>query len=93
MQVEETKEKGTAFQRVKDDWNDKVIDDYRLKDNSYASAFGDAGWGAKASEKVLKTRGKDFRHEKTKLKRGTYKGGSISRDASNSYKYPSSDDE
>ena len=33
--------------------------------------FGAGGWGAKASEKLLKTRGKSFRHEKTKRKRGT----------------------
>lgn len=86
--------KGQAFQRVKDVWHDKIIGDHRLSDNSYASAFGEDGWGAKASEKVLKTRGKDFRHEKTKLKRSynSKAGGAITM-ASNSYKYPSSDDE
>jgi hypothetical protein len=36
---------------------------------------------------VLSTvRGKDFRHEKTKRKRGTYTGGNITM-ASNSFKY------
>ena len=48
--------------------------------------FGAGGWGAKASEKLLKTRGKSFRHEKTKKKRGTYRGGQISM-ATNSIKF------
>lgn len=41
------------------------------------AAFGGAGWGAKASNTLLQVRGKDFRHEKTKKKRGTYRGGAI----------------
>jgi hypothetical protein len=92
--VAEEGQKGQAFQRVKDIWHDKIIDDHRLSDNSYASAFGEDGWGAAASDKVLKTRGKDFRHEKTKLKRSynSKAGGKVTM-ASNSYKYPSSDEE
>jgi hypothetical protein len=38
-------------------------------------------------------RGKDFRHEKTKKKRGAYRGGSIDSGAVCSYKYPDSDNE
>jgi hypothetical protein len=34
----------------------------------------------------FQVRGKDFRHEKTKKKRGTYRGGTITL-ASNSFKY------
>jgi hypothetical protein len=34
-------------------------------------------------------RGKDFRHEKTKKKRGSYKGGLIDPHASFSYKFDS----
>ena len=41
---------------------------------------------------LLRVRGKDFRHEKTKKKRGTYKGGSVTL-ASNSIKFDNSDDE
>ena len=37
-------------------------------------------------EKLVKTRGKDFRHEKTKKKRGGYKGGIIDM-GSNSIKF------
>ena len=52
-----------------------------------AGTFGSSGYGAKASEKLMTVRGKDFRHEKTKKKRGNYRGGTISL-ASNSIKYP-----
>ncbi|KAJ1404032.1 SRP40, C-terminal domain-containing protein [Ochromonadaceae sp. CCMP2298] len=48
--------------------------------------FGEDGYGAKASKVLLAVRGKDFRHEKTKKKRGSYKGGTISLD-SVSFKY------
>ena len=49
-------------------------------------AFGHDGYGAKASEKLVQVRGKDFRHEKTKKKRGSYRGGSITLQ-SHSFKY------
>jgi len=39
----------------------------------------------------LQVRGKDFRHEKTKKKRGTYRGGAID-NAVNSFKFDSDDD-
>lgn len=38
-------------------------------------ASGD--WGEKANHDLKFTRGKSFRHEKTKKKRGSYRGGSI----------------
>lgn len=37
-------------------------------------------------------RGKDFRHEKTKKKRGSYKGGEIDPHARCSYKFESDDE-
>ena len=40
--------------------------------------YGKDGYGAKASDILVKVRGKDFRREKTKKKRGTYMGGRIS---------------
>jgi hypothetical protein len=49
-------------------------------------AFGNDGYGAKASSILMQVRGKDFRHEKTKKKRGSYRGGEITL-ASNSFKY------
>ena len=36
-----------------------------------------SGWGFKAQQVLGAVRGKDFRHEKTKKKRGSYRGGSI----------------
>lgn len=34
-------------------------------------------WGEKANLDLKHTRGKSFRHEKTKKKRGSYRGGQI----------------
>jgi nucleolin len=34
-------------------------------------------WGEKANDVLKFTRGKQFRHEKTKKKRGNYRGGAI----------------
>uniref|UniRef100_A0A7N1A936 Srp40 C-terminal domain-containing protein n=1 Tax=Kalanchoe fedtschenkoi TaxID=63787 RepID=A0A7N1A936_KALFE len=63
-----------AFQRVKVE--EVVITDERLKDNSYWAKDGaESGYGAKAQEVLGQVRGKDFRHEKTKKKRGSYRGG------------------
>ncbi|CAH9090105.1 unnamed protein product [Cuscuta europaea] len=66
----------SAFQRVKAD-EVKFVDD-RLRDNSYwAKSGADFGYGAKAQEVLGQVRGRDFRHEKTKKKRGSYRGGQI----------------
>ena len=34
-------------------------------------------WGEKANKDLIVTRGKGFKHEKTKKKRGSYQGGQI----------------
>jgi hypothetical protein len=68
---------GTPFQRVDSSRELKKIKNDALLDNTYAAAFGEDGWGHRASEKLLQVRGKDFRHGKTKMKRGGYKGGAI----------------
>ncbi|PSC68366.1 Nucleolar and coiled-body phospho 1 [Micractinium conductrix] len=79
-----------AFQRVKaDEWLDKK----GAWDNSYVGTFGQNGWGWKAQEVLGKVRGKDFRHEKTKKKRGSYKGGEIDPHARCSYKFEDSDND
>lgn len=66
----------TAFQRVKAD-EVEFVDD-RLRDNSYWAKDGaDSGYGAKAQEVLGQVKGRDFRHEKTKKKRGSYRGGQI----------------
>jgi len=96
----------TPFQRIKSDevtylkvrgGKDEAD---RLLDNTFESKFKDEwakgevreDYGAKASAILAAVRGKDFRHEKTKKKRGTYKGGPIDL-ASNSIKFINSDDE
>ncbi|KAH7673824.1 Srp40 C-terminal protein [Dioscorea alata] len=81
----------TAFQRVKID--EVKFADERLQDNSYWAKDGaDIGYGAKAQEVLGQVRGRDFRHEKTKKKRGTYRGGLIDLQ-SHSVKFNYSDDE
>ena len=37
----------------------------------------EGSWGEKANKDLIHTRGKSFRHEKTKKKRGSYRGGTI----------------
>ena len=37
----------------------------------------EGSWGEKASNDLIQTRGKTFRHEKNKKKRGSYSGGKI----------------
>jgi len=63
----------------------------RLRDNTFESKGGDV-FGAKASEILVSVRGKDFRHEKNKKKKGTYRGGPIDMN-SNSIKFEESEDE
>ena len=58
--------------------------------NALHGQFGEDGYGAKASKKLLTVRGKDFQHEKTKKKRGSYRGGEITL-KSNSFKYEDSE--
>ncbi|KAL3506933.1 hypothetical protein ACH5RR_032315 [Cinchona calisaya] len=65
-----------AFQRVKVDA--VMFADDRLQDNSYWAKDGaEMGYGAKAQEVLGQVKGRDFRHEKTKKKRGSYRGGQI----------------
>lgn len=45
---------------------------FRLQRGSFGS------WGDRAAKILINTKGKSFRHEKTKKKRGSYKGGMIS---------------
>ncbi|XP_059287576.1 uncharacterized protein LOC132040905, partial [Lycium ferocissimum] len=80
-----------AFQRVKIDQVE--FKDDRLKDNSYWAKEGaDIGYGAKAQEVLGQVKGRDFRHEKTKKKRGSYRGGIIDLN-SHSVKFNYSDEE
>jgi hypothetical protein len=66
------KPKNAPFRRVVSE--EIEIPHEALRDNSYKSFDT---WGAKASQDLIVTRGKGFRSEKTKKKRGSYRGGSI----------------
>ncbi|KAI3715306.1 hypothetical protein L6452_22285 [Arctium lappa] len=80
-----------AFQRVKIDQVEFAHE--KLQDNSYWAKDGaDVGYGAKAQEVLGQVRGRDFRHEKTKKKRGSYRGGQIDLH-SHSIKFNYSDEE
>ncbi|XP_071742116.1 uncharacterized protein [Rutidosis leptorrhynchoides] len=80
-----------AFQRVKIDQVEFAHE--KLQDNSYWAKDGaDIGYGAKAQEVLGQVRGRDFRHEKTKKKRGSYRGGQIDLQ-SHSIKFDYSDQE
>ncbi|KAK6126566.1 hypothetical protein DH2020_039677 [Rehmannia glutinosa] len=80
-----------AFQRVKVEEVEFV--DERLQDNSYWAKDGaETGYGAKAQEVLGQVKGRDFRHEKTKKKRGSYRGGQIDLH-SHSIKFNYSDEE
>ncbi|XP_020592418.1 suppressor protein SRP40 isoform X4 [Phalaenopsis equestris] len=80
-----------AFQRVKVD--EVQFANERLQDNSYwALDDSGSGYGAKAQEVLGQVKGRDFRHEKTKKKRGSYRGGQIDLQ-SHSIKFNYSDNE
>ncbi|XP_073290403.1 uncharacterized protein [Primulina huaijiensis] len=80
-----------AFQRVKID-EVKFVDE-RLQDNSYWAKDGaESGYGAKAQEVLGQVKGRGFRHEKTKKKRGSYRGGQIDLQ-SHSIKFNYADDD
>ena len=83
------KGKKTPFRRVVEE--DIDVPEL-LKDNSFENKKGSQGdWGEKANNDLKFTKGKSFRHEKTKKKRGSYKGGAISTSV-NSIKFEDNDD-
>lgn len=83
---EDGKVTNTSFRRVK---SEEWVGKRGSMDNTYESTFGAAGWGFKAQQVLGQVRGKDFRHEKTKKKRGSYMGGKIDSSARFSFKYDS----
>jgi hypothetical protein len=91
--------KGKPFQRVDSGyWAEEAAKHGgAVADNSYEGAFGNAGFGARSSEKLQKVRGKDFRHEKTKRKRSfngfARTGGQIDTSQTFSTKFNYSDEE
>jgi len=78
------KSKGTPFRRI----NPDVINSLnpQLSDNSFQSKKGD-NWGSKAANSFGAVKGKNFKKEKTKKKRGSYSGGYIDTSQVNSVKF------
>lgn len=100
--ADEPKPKGEVFRRVDDAaWRAKIEKmDPRLLDNTHTAKvkFGiavDTGdsWADKASEDLLKVKGKDFRKEMMKKKKASWKGGGALDQGVNSIPFPDSDDE
>jgi len=69
------KHQNFSFRRVKEE--EVEIKNDELADNTFEAKGGADDYGFKANQILKHTKGKSFRHEKTKKKRGTYKGGII----------------
>ena len=68
--------------------------DSRLRDNRFEAKSGAVGsYGEKANRDLAPVRGRDFRQEKNKKKRGAYRGGAIDTTGVHSIKFPSSDED
>jgi hypothetical protein len=79
------------FSRV--DVNTVTFKDDRLRSNNFLDKTGAAGsYGEKAFKDLAPTRGKGFRQEKNKKKRGSYRGGSIDSNGVHSIKFASDDE-
>ena len=63
----------------------------KFADNSFETKVDP--WGKKAHDVLKHTRGKGFRHEKTKRKRGGYRGAAIDPEQISSTLFTDSDDE
>jgi len=82
------KSPGVPFRRVREE--DVEFEDDRLRNNSYWGKQGDE-YGRAANKDLVIVKGKDFRHAKTKKKKGTYRGGAIDL-AVNSIKFANPDE-
>uniref|UniRef100_A0A2H6NBR8 Srp40 C-terminal domain-containing protein n=2 Tax=Micrurus carvalhoi TaxID=3147026 RepID=A0A2H6NBR8_9SAUR len=71
-----SKRQSSPFRRIR---TEEIEIDVRVANNSFDAKKGATGdWGKKANDVLKFTKGKSFRHEKTKKKRGSYCGGTIS---------------
>ena len=82
---------GTPFKRIDESKVEYQID--ALRDNRFEAQFSPGHFSQRAHETLIKVRGKGFRHEMTKAKRGNYRGGQVNIHEVNSFKFPDSDDE
>ncbi|CAF3645125.1 unnamed protein product [Rotaria sordida] len=86
------KRQSSPFRRVREEDADQNYLQ-KIGKNAFEHKAGARGsWGEKANADLKNTRGKSFRHEKTKKKRGSYHGGKIDSVNSFSIKFDDSDD-
>jgi len=83
------KAKNEPFRRVKEEEAEFI--DPRLKNNDFTTKNGD-DWGKKAWNELKVVKGRDFRHQKTKRKKGYRPGGQLDLGV-NSVKFQYSDEE
>lgn len=92
------KASGTPFKRFDEDYWKAQIKDDRLRDNThlakqrFGGGVGDT-WADKASEDLLKVKGKGFRKEMMKKKKASWRGGGELDFGVNSVKFSDSEDE
>merc|ERR1712083_754806 len=96
---DEPKTSGTPFKRFDEEYWKAQIKDDRLRDNThlakqkFGGGTGDT-WADKASEDLLKVKGKGFRKEMMKKKKASWRGGGELDQGTNSIKFADwSDDE
>lgn len=76
--------KNTPFRRVMAEQAEYT--DPKQRDNSFQAKQGKDKYGEKAYKDLITVKGKNFKKEKTKKKKGNYKGGQISQEV-NSIKF------
>ncbi|EMR09946.1 hypothetical protein PNEG_01704 [Pneumocystis murina B123] len=87
INIEKIQKKNPSFSRI-----DKSKIEFAhecLKDNSYFGTYQEEWneYGRKANKDLLVIKGKEFRAEKSKKKRGSYHGGKIDSNVSRSFKF------
>lgn len=84
-----TNNRGKNASKVPNEPFSRIRKDIKVEDKFRSNAFEDNahGWGQKAHEDLIVTKGKGFTKEKNKKKRGSYKGGPIDTGARNGIKF------
>lgn len=81
--------RGKNLGKIQNEPFSRIRKDIVVEQKFRSNAFEDNahGWGRKAHEDLIVTKGKGFTKEKNKKKRGSYKGGAIDMNARNGIKF------